>query len=127
MTPTLQDVQAAIAAMDEQRAVLNAMRNFTPDQSSIQCDRIHGLRRDAADLALQYCRAGGWRPIADGLPDRPDGMGQDAFLAVHPDGHIYLATQHPDWWNHEDKRRRVFDGERVTHWQPLPQAPRSDV
>ena len=115
MTQTLADVQAAIAAWDKMFATLANV--------GIWSHLLVDTRREAERLAIAYCRTGGWLPIADGLPDKPDGMGQDAFLAMHPEGRIYLATQHPDWWNHKDERGPEFDGEQVTHWQPLPAPP----
>ena len=57
--PTLSDVQAAIAAMDAATAkICTNTRRVAKDYVS----QVNACR-DAADLAIQYCRTGGWLPI----------------------------------------------------------------
>lgn len=117
MTPTLADVQAAIAAMD-------AADNAEPDA---MFSPYRAARHATADLAIAYCRTGGWLPIESAPRDgalhvrglhvhRPDGtyLEWQAYAgSMNDEGEFLNSSGESDGWEADD----------YSHWQPLPAQP----
>lgn len=85
------------------------------------------LGRVALSLGLDAdcLRAMAWRSVADALPDYPEGELR-GHLCVDGFGSVYIETTRPSYWNKKDPKGRAdFDGPTVTHWMPLPKAPKS--
>ncbi len=93
-TPTLADVQAAIAAVDRGGIAGNY----------------------ASSLAIEYCRAAGWRPVESSLPEN------EVHVLVCDGGTALMAQRwFSTFWIEDASGTQL---RHVTHWQPLPAPPR---
>lgn len=62
-----------------------------------------------------------WIPVSERIPERH--VYPQSWL-VFDGERIRLETNHPSWWNKKDERGKEYDGPTVTHWMPMPEAPK---
>ncbi len=110
-TPTLADVQGAIAAMDAQCAAPTGM-DFSELQESLD---------EAANLAIAYCRSAGWRPIESAPVDGTSVIVSNG--AAVGEARFWGGS---GWFWEGSSPTDAHDGAvfHPTHWQPLPAPPR---
>ena len=65
-----------------------------------------------------------WQKVSRGYPPeravrRKD---PDQSWIVYDGDEVFITSVHPAWWNADDKHSLM-----VTHWMPLPDAPKGDA
>lgn len=95
--------------------------------AAVPAGRGYTERRDRAiaDASAAFAISSIWRsewvPVTERLPETHD---ESIGWLVFDGENVSHCRNHPSWWNYKDDRGTEHDGQKVTHWMPIPKGPK---